>query len=211
MAIIHMTKNYDTVYENNQFYRFEKFEFPEGAYCPFEYNDTPERRTLEGAIILYSTHHGLCLFEREENGYHDSDFYMTVWNPERGMPEEIFFATTRGWTYPCYGSRADATAEIIAAYETWKAERIRRNKILARWHARQMRRLNAAKCGITTTQYDRLMCCYSGDTLARVFKLLTTNLRSSFRIKLATQIREWLSDPAPKYNTPLSAKQLHYV
>lgn len=69
------------------------------------------------------SHIGLCLFEREYNGYDDSDFYMTVWNPEKGEPYEIMFASTRGWTYPALGSRADATPEVLAAYEVWAAKK----------------------------------------------------------------------------------------
>lgn len=212
MAIIRMTVNYTIVFENNSVERLSKETFPDGAYCPFEYNDTPERRTFEGAIVLYSTHHGLCLFEREENGRDDSDFYMTVWNPELRRTEEILFATTRGWTYPCYGSSADASPEVRAEYDAWVLENQRRAKILARWNHRKLRRQCAKACGLTTMQYDRVMNCYpSAEIRQRIFKLLSTELRSNFRIKLATQIRAWLDDVAPKYNTPLSAKQLMYV
>lgn len=82
-------------------------------------------------IWLYDSHIGLCLFDREMNGYDDSDFYMTVWNDEKQEPEEIMFASTRGWTYPCYGSKPDATPEVRAKYEAWKAARQEERRLAA--------------------------------------------------------------------------------
>jgi hypothetical protein len=66
-------------------------------------------------IWLYDTHVGLCLEDFERNGYDDSDFCMKVWNPETRCVETIEFASTRGWSYPCYGSKPDATPEVAAA------------------------------------------------------------------------------------------------
>ena len=71
-------------------------------------------------VWIYETHHGLCLSEREYNGRDDSDFYMTVWNPETKQPESIQFATTRGWSYPCLGSRVDATPEVVAEWRQYQ-------------------------------------------------------------------------------------------
>lgn len=67
----------------------------------------------------WETHVGLCIRDREANGYNDSDFYMTVWNHELNQPEEICFASTRGWTYPAYGSYIDATPEVMNLYNEW--------------------------------------------------------------------------------------------
>lgn len=86
---------------------------------------TPER-VKEFSLFTYETHNGFCLRERERNGYNDSDFYMTVWNPETKKPEEIEFASTRGWSYPCYGSYVDATPEVKAEYEAYELERSRK-------------------------------------------------------------------------------------
>jgi hypothetical protein len=83
-------------------------------------------------LWLYETHHGLCLREREANGYQDSDFYMLVWDEENQKPQEICFASTRGWSYPCYGSRVDATPEVLAKWNEWervKAEEYRAARI----------------------------------------------------------------------------------
>lgn len=37
------------------------------------------------------------------------------------------------------------------------------------------------------------------------------SIRSEFRMSLATQIFNWMNDPAPKYNSPLSPKQFGYI
>lgn len=76
-------------------------------------------------MYAYSTHVGVCLYEREYNGYDDSDFYMIFWNEEKQAPESYMFATTRGWCQPCFGSRPDATPEVVAKYEAYKAEQER--------------------------------------------------------------------------------------
>jgi hypothetical protein len=45
---------------------------------------------------------------------------MLVWNPDKQEPEWIKgFASTRGWCRPCFGSHADATPEVRAAYQAW--------------------------------------------------------------------------------------------
>lgn len=86
----------------------------------------------------WQTHIGLCLEERERNGHEDSDWDMLVWNPETQSPEWIYgFASTRGWSYPCYGSRPDATPEVVAAYREYcrrrddKARRVHAERLAA--------------------------------------------------------------------------------
>lgn len=79
----------------------------------------------------FETHHGVCLFESEYNGYHDSDFYMTVWNVATGKPEKLEFATTRAGCGAAWGSHVDATPEVKAAYEAYTAE-LRRQQDAAR-------------------------------------------------------------------------------
>lgn len=82
-------------------------------------------------LWLYDTHVGLCIKDYERNGYNDSDWYMVVWNTAENKPETIEFASTRGWSYPCYGSSPDATPEVLAAYEAWEkdyAEKMRRER-----------------------------------------------------------------------------------
>lgn len=80
----------------------------------------PEGYVYTPLLWLYDTHVGLCIEDYERNGYSDSDWYMVVWNPETKKPETIEFASTRGWSYPCYGSRPDATPEVLSQYQNYK-------------------------------------------------------------------------------------------
>lgn len=68
----------------------------------------------------YETHNGICIEDYERNGYDDSDFYMIIWNEATNSPEHYCFASTRGWTYPAYGSKPDATPEVMEKYLAWK-------------------------------------------------------------------------------------------
>jgi hypothetical protein len=71
-------------------------------------------------LWMVESHAGLVLNTYERNGYDDSDFYATVWNDEKGMPEHVMYASTRGWTYP-NGAAVDATDEVKAKYEAYMA------------------------------------------------------------------------------------------
>jgi hypothetical protein len=76
------------------------------------------------------TWEGAVLATGEHNGYDDSDFYAVVWDAEAGEPREIIYASTRGWTYN-NSATVDATPEVLAAYDAWKAERAARNAAAA--------------------------------------------------------------------------------
>lgn len=71
-------------------------------------------------LYTYETHNGLCLYEYEHNYYDDSDFMMVVWNGKKNEPEHLEFASTRGWSYPSYSSRPDATPDIQEKFAAWK-------------------------------------------------------------------------------------------
>lgn len=111
MPIVHMTHSLEEV--------------PEGAVNVRDLTELYIREVCEEGratfkCIAYDTHVGLCLHEGEHNGYHDSDFYMVVWNEEKQQPETYEFASTRGWCGPAYGSRPDATEEVRAKYEAFQ-------------------------------------------------------------------------------------------
>jgi len=197
MAIVNMISN-------------QSDEFPEGAYCPFgpgSYNDPRSTRNLEYAIVLYRSHHGLCLFEREANGYNDSDFYMTVWDPEKKSAREICFATTRGWSYPCYASAADAPPEIHEKYKVWKTEQDRQRAIRMRWHQRGRDIELAAELQIPRSQLRKIKRV-GQDRFTVIRSILKVkNFRSEFRRSLNEQIRKWLEEEKPKFPSPLSRRQ----
>ncbi len=75
-----------------------------------------------GPLAMHTEFHGLVLDANgERNGRDDSDFYATVWDAKHGRTVEVTFATTRGWTYPNH-AEADATPEVVAAYQAWVLE-----------------------------------------------------------------------------------------
>lgn len=81
----------------------------------------------KGTLYMETTHKGHVVDLGEINGYDDSDFYAVVWEAGATEPKRIFYATTRGWSYP-NGAAIDATPEIMAAYKAYldaKAEAAR--------------------------------------------------------------------------------------
>lgn len=79
-------------------------------------------RVAAWQLWAFDSHIGLCIQDRERNGYDDSDWDMLVYQPVTGTFEWYEFASTRGWTYPSYGSKPDATPEVLAKYEAYRAE-----------------------------------------------------------------------------------------
>lgn len=176
-------------------------------------------------VWTWPTHVGLCLEDREYNGRDDSDFHMLVWDPVKKVPVDIMFATTRGWSYPSYGSSVDATPEVRAEYEAYRAQQ--RKEYLERETAIMQAGLKqiADASDVPVESVNRLLGVYGEQVwghrtgamgirfqeIGPVGKLLTSKLRSPFRLKLRQQIVDWMKDPAPKYRTPLSPRQLLYV
>ena len=76
------------------------------------------RCSYYGPLYIEETRVGLVLSIGERNGYDDSDFYATVWNPVKGCPECVEYASTRGWSNP-NSATPDATPEVRADYEAW--------------------------------------------------------------------------------------------
>lgn len=163
----------------------------------------------------YETHHGLCIRDSEVNGYQDSDFYMLVWNPKKGEPEEIMFATTRGWSYPCYSSSADASEETMMAYNAWltnrRAEgvRLRRRGEAKRLLAfRKLALQVARKHGISHVRLTSLRRLIGLEAANLILELFSPRVRSNFKLSLRQQVVNWLQQENPTYPTPLSRRQL---
>jgi hypothetical protein len=76
------------------------------------------------------THAGHVLRLGEYNWHDDSDFYALVWDEEAGRPREVTYASTRGWTYN-NGAAVDATPEVRAAYDAYRARVIAENAAAA--------------------------------------------------------------------------------
>ena len=170
--------------------------------------------TTEGypATTFYWTHNtfvGRCLRDREANGYHDSDFYMLVWDDAIEAPREICFASTRGWTYPCIASSVDATDEVKAKYQAWSKQQERDMKARAIRAERKEASELAAQLGITRKRAFRLMlgCALEAWRLDAARKLLTSKLRSEFKLSLRAQVLSWLTADHQSKPSPLSPRQ----
>ena len=207
MAIINMGSSNE--YRDGQYVPRETFH--DGEYCPMPTaGGMNQNRTGD---TLYLSHIGLCLSEYERNGYDDSDFFMRVWDPVEQCVKSIMFASTRGWSYPCYDSSPDATPEVLALADAWQRKQTRHLRACGLVSLRRKQRQEADAMGLAWRRdVVRLERAVPAADLDRVKKLLKTKkFRSDFRAKLAAKVREWLADPEPAYARPLSMKQLAYV
>lgn len=179
----------------------------------FKKEDAPADATwsVHHKVWTWETHIGLCIQDRERNGYHDSDFYMLVWNDEKGCPEEIGFASTRGWTYPAMDSYVDATPEVLEKYKNWQAEQLAMDKRLARKGKarvilanRKIARSASAKWGFP---YHKLIALRKHEDYNNILGLFNLRIRSEFKKSLLRQLVSWLNETSPKYNFPFSKKQ----
>jgi len=175
-----------------------------------------------GAVLLgpnvyftYESHHGLCIKDFERNGYDDSDWFMVVWNPEKGAPETIEFASTRGWSYPCYGSRPDATPETLAAYAAHEADKEAKRvaaerRAKAKSHlATRAASLDVARAyGVPHYRLMRLRKTMGYRKLNDILALFGKSIRSPFKLRLREQVILWAGQESPQYEMPLSAKQM---
>lgn len=219
MPIVSMisAKEYGMV--DGEYKSWDRTEFPEGAYCDLHWTKQTEAQRSD-PIILVETHQGLCLREREMNGYDDSDFYMLVWNEEKGEPEEICFASTRGWTYPCCASRVDATEEVRAKHAAWwrarcdqmaRERRAERAGALLELRSRSAQLLGAA--GLSETEIlrvRRLRHDIGGTKFEGLLGLFGKRIRSKFKISLREQVIAWAKGES-EYSSPLSRRQLDHV
>jgi len=75
------------------------------------------------------TYIGAVLCAREENGYHDSDFYVIVWDEEDQETKRIVYATTR---FAGGGAASvDATPEVIEKAVAYTEKKIFDKLLLA--------------------------------------------------------------------------------
>lgn len=185
MAIINMASN-----------DLNRTDYPEGSYIPLNEKANP--------YVLFETYVGMCLRDFERNRYDDSDFYMEVWTGH-GV-RTIQFATTRAWSYPCYGSKPDASPEIHAKAEAWTKRYNMGQSLLKKRRQLHKDLEKARKMQITLKQFREIQRLDSIQQQAAEILLPVKNFRSEFRKSLATQIRNWLNGDR-KFDQPLSYKQ----
>lgn len=167
---------------------------------------------------------GCCLHTSENNGYHDSDFFMIWFDEENDTVRREMYDTTRcGWG-PSVDSFVDATPEIREKYKDWERrqaiERHKRHRrdLAKNLMARRIEIHKAAKMnGIAASRLIKLYWKFEKkqngwELFDRLMNLLTsTRIRSTFKLSLKAQIIKWAQDPAPQYDEPLSRRQLEFV
>jgi hypothetical protein len=104
------------------------------ASTPSAYKSDEWSKQTGHEIWLVESHIGCVISLSERNGRDDSDFLALVWNDEKGEPETIEYASTRGWSYPCMGTFIDATAEVLTKYVAW--QKVQRERAIERQRKR---------------------------------------------------------------------------
>ena len=158
---------------------------------------------------------GMTLRDWERNGYHDSDFYATVYDTEKCAFREILHQTTRAGMFP-HNVIVDASP---AVRDLWEAYRDGNKK-------REIRRIKEAqiatlkKGALTDETIENWFKAFpvtsiygrdDGSDLLRAF--LATKPRKEFRKSLKNQIIDWLNTPAEerRFNWPLSPRQMRCI
>lgn len=186
----------------------KRFDVTDYTAETFDWSKHSPNVDMQRDDVLFRFAVGRVVSLREMNGYHDSDFYAT-YQSDHGF-NEIEYATTRGWTY-ANGASIDATPEVAERYTNMLARAAHRSWVIGRWMRRNRRRDALAAAKISLRQYNRLRHAVGNTEADALVKLLSQNLRNKFRISCAEQVRGWLNTDTPKYNTPLSRKQLDYI
>lgn len=86
-------------------------------FASYDQRDAYESSTRRGFA-------GCVLGIREHNGYHDSDFFATVWDPVFEVVRVISDGTTRAYAPSCI-HHADASEEVKAKANAWKLQAAR--------------------------------------------------------------------------------------
>lgn len=162
-------------------------------------------------MVLICFGAGRVLALVEKNGYQDSDFSV-VYQTDSGFIVTRNYGTTRAW---CYNNNAyvDATKEM---YVEWEAQQAKEREYLRKereaFRLEELTKL-AAETNTTVEGLRRLENALgTGDGYRSILVLLRTKrFRSEFRSKLCAQVRVWMDEENPKYNYPLSAKQMLYI
>ena len=128
------------------------------------------------------------------------------------------FNTTRCGYGVSANSYVDAIPEVWAKYKAWQEEQgrlalIRRRNEKAK-ELREVRNRLKMVASLHEVPYGKTLSLrkkypYKLDSLLQI--LLSTRIRSGFKLSIREQIVNWLKDPNPKYQTPLSRRQLDFI
>ena len=106
-------------------------------------------------------------------------------------------------------AQVDASDELIALYKKHLENEKRHNEAVCKWNLHNAQIEKAHSLNITVKQLNKLVRTYGdGKIFDGCVELLSVKkFKSAFRESLATQLRTWLNDPAPKFKFPFSHRQ----
>lgn len=178
-------------------YKFEReFDMQVSAY--------PEEGTKTIKQYVFSYCHGMIIRTYERNQYHDSYFYAVVFDGKH--ESHVQYAAT---AYGCQGCHAqvDASEELLALYKEFKAKQ-HEEAVMLRIEQLMKDGVPAYLCKRFNDRLDSFSC----DRKESFLKLLKTKkFRSDFRKSLCIQLKNWLLDDNPQYDSPFSPRQMNYL
>jgi hypothetical protein len=163
--------------------------------------------------------YGMVFNSRVEYGGFDRDmpYVLVTAKAANGKFVEISASMKYENHRETYLYENDAPHAVVQEYADYLAYKRRKGKVEDRLNDRKFLIKTAKEIGAPNyhaVKKLRMAASYNGD-FYEVIKLLKSfkkgTIRSQFRMSLAIQIFNWLNDPAPKYNSPLSPKQFGYI
>lgn len=175
-----------------------------GLFCKIDDKDNVYKEEFKGCVIEL----------REWNDRDDSDFYAVCWKEDEGCLVRIYYDTTR-WASNGNYAFVDASPEVIEKAKAFLKKKERSLKAKEIWDLRQKLAGVAKEVGLNRRQVEKLYKALYADDFWNVVYLLKTHhknsFRSVFRQALAVQVMNWIKDPAPKFESPLSWRQLNCI
>lgn len=142
-----------------------------------------------------------------EAGYEDVRIMSDVWAMEAyGI---VYDVVTDKVMKIWHKAEVDASPELIALYKKHVENEKRHYEAVRKWNLHNAQLETAHSLNITVKQLKKLVRTYGdGKIFDGCVELLSVKkFKSAFRESLATQLRTWLNDPAPKFKFPFSPKQ----
>lgn len=195
MAIYTTFDNMETGLELG--YKFEReFDMQVSAY--------PEEGTKTIKQYVFSYAHGKVIRCYENNQYHDSYFYAIVFDGEN--ESHIQYAST---AYGCQGCHAesDASNELLNDFKKFKKKQDEENNLLQI----ELLMQDGIPAYLCKRFHEKLKGFQIRDKERFLNLLKTKKFRSEFRKSLFNQVKNWLLDDNPQYNSPLSPRQMNYL
>lgn len=180
------------------------------AYICYDYD---KKDIFGNRVITHAAHIGQIVSKYEHNGYDDSDFYYIWFDKETGKCGECKYDSTRYGEHP-YDLTIDADEETIKAWCKWRENNVRKYKLPIVIDQYNRRHQVLSDMGIGMKEFHKLLKAYrvDSDEFDAIYTLLSTKkFNSEMRKSFNDQVRSWLADENPKYEKPLSYRQIECI